>query len=298
MSTSRPRIIDAHVHVFPDRVFEAIWRWFDKYGWDIRYRLYARDTVRFLLDRGIDRVIGLHYAHVPGMAESLNRFASELAKEEPRLLPCATVFPGEPDARRILDEALGKLGCRGIKIHCHVQRIAPDDARLDDVYDAARAHDVPVIIHTGDAPASPHYGCDVHALCDPSGLERALDKHSRTTVIVPHLGASPIERIANMLERHEHLYLDTTMTLGGSFEVRDDLEMLGGEDIEAWIERVVTVIRMAKGRVLYGTDFPNIPYEWDRELRKILSLQLPEDEQDALLWGTAARLFRIDEAAI
>lgn len=293
MSKDSMRIIDAHVHVFPDRVFEAIWRWFDKYGWDIRYRLHARETLRFLLDRGISHVIGLHYAHIPGMAEALNRFASELAEEEPRLIPCATVLPGEPDARRILDEALGKLGCKGIKIHCHVQKIAPDDARLDDVYDAARAHDVPVIIHTGDAPSSPHYGCDIGALCDPANLERALVRHPRTTFLIPHLGASPIERIASLLDKHERLYLDTTMTLGGSFEVRDDLEMLGGDDLEAWRERVADVIRMARGRVLYGTDFPNIPYEWDRELRAIRGLGLGEDELRELLGGTAGKLFNV-----
>lgn len=286
-------IVDAHVHVFPDRVFEAIWRWFDRYGWDIQYRLHARETVRFLLDRGISHIVGLHYAHVPGMAASLNRFAADLAKEEPRLIPCATVLPGEPNARQILEDALGKLGCRGIKIHCHVQKIAPDDSRLDEVYDIARAYEVPVIIHSGDAPSSPHYHCDIESLCEPENLERALLKHPKTTFIVPHLGASPIEQMAGFLESHDHLYLDTTMTLGGSFAVRDDLAMLGAADLEAWQERVAKVIRLAKGRVLYGTDFPNIPYEWDRELRTLLTLSLPEDELRDLLGGTARRLFGI-----
>jgi len=293
MSTLPHRIIDAHVHVFPPRVFEAIWRWFDKYGWEIRYQLPAEETLRFLFDQGIDRVVGLHYAHKPGMAASLNRFAAELARKEPRLIPCATVFPGEPDARRILDEALGELGCRGIKLHCHVQKIAPDDPRMSEVYDAAAAHDVPVILHAGDAPSSPHYGCDIHALCDPDRLENALRRHPATTFLVPHLGASPIERIASLLDRHERLYLDTTMTLGGHFEVRPDLDMIGADDIEAWQARVESIVRAYPGRILYGTDFPNIPYEWDRELRRILAMQLPREDLEALLGGTAARLFRV-----
>lgn len=290
------RIIDAHVHLFPDRVFEAIWRWFDKYGWDIRYRLYARETMRFLFDRGISHIVGLHYAHVPGMAESLNRFIADLARDEPRLIPAATVLPGEPDARTILDDALGKLSCRAIKLHCHVQRIAPDDSRLDDVYAAAAAHDVPVIIHAGDAPASPHYGCNIHELCDPGRIESALRKHPRTTFIVPHLGASPIEEMARLLDMHERLYLDTTMTLGGRFDKRDDIEIFGDNDVGAWQERVLGIIRQARGRVLYGSDFPNLPYEWDRELETIRALGLPDDELEALLGKTAASLFKIDQA--
>ena len=41
-------IVDAHVHLFPERVFEAIWHWFDKHAWNIRYRLHAEEVVEFL----------------------------------------------------------------------------------------------------------------------------------------------------------------------------------------------------------------------------------------------------------
>lgn len=291
---AKMRVVDAHVHVFPPRVFAAIRRWFDAHAWSIRYRLEARDTLRFLLDRGVDRVVGLHYAHVPGMAGSLNEFVAELAKEEPRLVPCATVLPGEPGARAIVDHALGALGCRGIKIHCHVQKLAPDDPRLDDVFDAAAAHDVPLVIHAGDAPASPHYGCDVKALCTPAALDRALAKHPRTHVVVPHLGAAAIDEVAKLLDAHERLWLDTTMTLGGAFDVKSDMEQIGGDGLEAWAERVFAIVRAWPRRVLYGTDFPNVPYEWDRELRALAKAGLPEGDLEAVVSGNARRLFRLD----
>ncbi len=38
-------VVGAHVHIFPDRLFDAIWRWFDAYGWPIRHRLYSSDVV-------------------------------------------------------------------------------------------------------------------------------------------------------------------------------------------------------------------------------------------------------------
>jgi predicted TIM-barrel fold metal-dependent hydrolase len=47
------------------------------------------------------------------------------------------------------------------------------------------------------------------------------------------------------------------------------------------------------GRILYGSDFPNLPYEWTRELRVIEGLGLAAGAKAALLGGTAARLFGI-----
>ncbi len=36
-----PTVIDAHVHLFPDWLFEPIWQWFDAFGWPVRYKLSA-----------------------------------------------------------------------------------------------------------------------------------------------------------------------------------------------------------------------------------------------------------------
>ena len=44
-------------------------------------------------------------------------------------------------------------------------------------------------------------------------------------------------------------------------------------------------------RLLYGTDFPNLPYAWDRELHRLLAAVPDEGERRSLLWDNAARLF-------
>src|SRR5438067_2349481 len=51
-------IVDAHVHLFPDRLAEAIRRWFSDHAWEIRYRIGVTEAVRTLrvcgaLSRGI-----------------------------------------------------------------------------------------------------------------------------------------------------------------------------------------------------------------------------------------------------
>ena len=50
--SSFPLIVDAHVHIFPEAIFKSIWKWFDEYGWPIRYKLSTSEVLEFLLSRG------------------------------------------------------------------------------------------------------------------------------------------------------------------------------------------------------------------------------------------------------
>ena len=114
------RVMDCHVHVFPDRIFEAIRKWFDAHAWPIRYKLTAQEALEFLLSRGVDRIAALQYAHKPGLARELNSYMARLCDGNEQVTGMATVFPGERDARGILEEAF-RLGLDGVKLHSHVQ---------------------------------------------------------------------------------------------------------------------------------------------------------------------------------
>ncbi|MFL5417638.1 MAG: amidohydrolase family protein [Myxococcales bacterium] len=269
-------IVDAHVHLFPDRLAEAIRRWFSEHAWEIRYRIGVEEAVRTLREGGIDRMVALPYAHKPGMARALNEFTLSIAREHPEIIPCCTVFPGEEGAEEIVDEALSGPFA-GIKIHSHVMRIAPDDERLDPVFRACARHKKPMVIHCGREPASEGYGVDVRALSGAARLRRALARHPDAICIVPHLGWDEPDEFEAMLDEFEHLYLDTTMAIGGFFP--------NGPDPE--------IVRRRPTRILYGTDFPALPYEWSRELEVIRGLRLPREDEARVLGGTAAQLFGI-----
>jgi len=269
-------IVDAHVHLFPDRLADAIRHWFSEHAWEIRYRIGVAEAVRTLQEGGVERMVALPYAHKAGMARALNDFTLVISREHPGIVPCCTVFPGEEGAEEILEEALcGPFA--GVKIHSHVMRIAPDDERLDPVFRACARHGKPLVIHCGREPASEGYGVDVRALSGAARLRRALDRHRDTICIVPHLGWDEPAEFEAMLGEFENLYLDTTMAIAGFFP--------GGPDVE--------MLRRRPDRILYGTDFPNIPYEWSRELSVVRGLRLPAADEERVLGGTAARLFGI-----
>src|SRR3954452_1999629 len=112
-------IVDAHVHLFPDPLAEAIRRWFSEHAWEIRYRIGVEEAVRTLREGGIDRMVALPYAHKPGMARPPNDFTLSIAREHQEIVPCCTVFPGEEGGEEIVVEALSGLLAE-IKIRCHL----------------------------------------------------------------------------------------------------------------------------------------------------------------------------------
>ena len=276
-----PYVVDAHVHLFPDRVFDAIYAWFDRYGWPIRHKLRAPEVVDFLLARGVGHLVALHYAHRAGLARTLNAFMADLVRTRPRVTGVATVFPGEADAAAILQDAFA-MGLRGVKLHCHVQCFAVDAPELHEVYDACVADDQPIVIHAGREPKSPAYACDPHALCSVARMEEVLRSYPRLRVSVPHLGADEEPAYGRLLERYDNLWLDTTMAMADYFPCP------GGADL----------IARRPDRVMYGTDFPILPYAWDRELVKIKAARLGDETLEQLLGATARAFYGLDPAAI
>jgi uncharacterized protein len=276
LPSSLPEVIDAHVHLFPDRVFDAIHRWFEAHGWPIRYPFHTPEVLSFLFARGVSRVVALAYSHKPGMARTLNAFMAEVCRHEPRVTGLATVLPGEPGAREILEEAF-LLGLAGVKLHCHVQCFSPDDPALHELYEACVAAGKPMVIHAGREPASGAYRCDTYKLCAVERIERVLTDYPALRVVVPHLGCDEYDGYARLLERHDNLWLDTTMAVADYLPFGDPIRMLA----------------MRPERVMYGTDFPNLPYAWDREVQRIVGHALTDEARALVLGGTARALFGI-----
>lgn len=278
-----PPVFDAHVHVFAPPLFRAIWRWFDVNGWPIRHKLEADDVVAFLQTRGLRGALLLHYAHKPGIARAMNRFVHDVVvKSAGFAAGTATVCPGEPDQVAILDEAFA-LGLRGVKLHCHVQACAVDAPRLFPVYELCQARGQVVVVHAGREPWSAALPVDPHAICAASRVARVVENFPRLRMVVPHLGADEFDDYAALIRRHDTLWLDTTMMVGGYFAM-DDLRNVD----DGWSRFILS----RPERVLYGSDFPNIPYAWDREV-KALARVLKDPVLEQVVSKNARALFQL-----
>ena len=269
-----PPVVDAHVHLFPDELFASIRAWFDRHGWPIRYRPRAEETAPFLLSRGVSRIVALCYAHRPGVSRGLNRFMARVAASEPRVIALATVFPGEPGAREILEEAF-RSGLAGVKLHAHVQCVPVDAPATHEVAAICGEHGKPLVFHAGREPRSPAYACDPHEICGAAMVERLLRAHPGLRLCVPHLGMDEYLEHRRLLEAYDTLWLDTTMALAGYFPAPPPPPLA----------------TFRSDRVLYGTDFPNVPYAWDRELKRLVECGLPDRDLARILGGNALELF-------
>jgi len=270
-----PLVVDAHIHIFPHDVFSAIWRWFDQHAWHIRYQLRTTEVFRFLLSRGIGHVIALQYAHKPGIARDLNRYMIEKCREFPgQVTGMATVFPGETDAEGILQEAFD-AGLKGVKLHAHVQCFDMNSEDMARICRLCEIEKKPMVMHVGREPKSPAYPCDPHALCRAEKLEQVLVNFPNLNICVPHLGFDEISQYRTLIEKYDTLWLDTTMVLTDYFPM----------------QKTIDLRRYRLDRVMYGSDFPNIPYAWDRELKCLEASGLTHDHLEQILMKSASEFF-------
>jgi predicted TIM-barrel fold metal-dependent hydrolase len=270
-------VVDSHVHVFPDRLAQAVRSWFSRYAWEFHEKGTTEELLERLFQAGLHSAVLLTYAHRPGISDELNRFVASMVNRFPRAVGLATVHPQDKHVKGILKRAFAELNLKGVKLHCHVQLVAPDDPALDPVYEAASDWGFPVTIHAGKEPYVPAYGMDVRRITGAQRVERVLKRFPELRLIVPHLGFDESEQFYKLLEAHPYLYLDTTMMLAGFFPVP--------------VERG-PLLRYSE-RLLYGTDYPHIPYQVDLELKSLLALELGEIPTRKILWENARDLFGI-----
>jgi hypothetical protein len=271
-----PLVVDAHVHIFPGDIFSAIWAWFDKNAWPIRYRLSGSRVLAYLLSRGVGHVVALQYAHKPGISRTLNRYMMKKCSEFPdRVTGMAAVFPGEENVEKILKEAFAG-GLKGVKLHAHVQCFDMNAEEMDVIYDLCESEQKPIVMHVGREPKSGAYRCDPYEICSVGKLERVLQAFPKLRICVPHLGFDEISAYRKLIEKYDNLWLDTTMVLTDYFPIEEAIE-LGSYRAD---------------RIMYGSDFPNIPYAWDRELKCLKKSGLLRENLEWILGKSAADFFR------
>jgi predicted TIM-barrel fold metal-dependent hydrolase len=261
--------IDFHTHLFPTRLFRAIWSYFETHLWPVRYQDETDELVETLLASGAERFVFSTYAHKPAMARELNRWSAEVARRHTQAVPFGTFHPLD-DVDGLAREAFDELGLAGFKIHCQVQRCYPDDPGLTPAYREAERRRKICLIHCGPAP-------EPSPFADARRLERVLRRFPELNVVVAHLGADAFDRYFDLAAVYDNLYLDTTMMFAGFFP---------------WAPRVGGLVEL-QDRILYGSGFPNLPYELTAGLHGLLALELGAGIEDRILYSNAARLLNL-----
>jgi predicted TIM-barrel fold metal-dependent hydrolase len=229
-----------------------------------------------LAARGVERFCFFSYAHKPGIARGINRWAAETATRLPGSIPLGTLHVDDEDLAGVVREATD-LGLVGFKFHHSVQRFHVDDARLFPVYERAEADGLLFMLHIGTMPyRDPFTGA--------ARFEHVLERFPALRVCVAHLGAFETERFLGLTERFPHLYLDTTMTLS-SFATR----YVGADPDAVTNEQLLRY----QDRIMFGSDFPLIPYDYEEERAWAWRRGLPGEVQRKIFRENAVRFLRL-----
>ncbi|MBI2460787.1 MAG: amidohydrolase, partial [Candidatus Rokubacteria bacterium] len=75
------RYIDAHTHLHPPWLAQAIRRWFaERTHWRLHYPTEPAEVAAFLREHGVERFAFFSYAHKAGIAREINRWLRETAR--------------------------------------------------------------------------------------------------------------------------------------------------------------------------------------------------------------------------
>lgn len=245
-------IIDSHVHL--------------KHG-DAERTEYTPEAIIEVMDAaGIERSVV--FAMSTTTRRSMEMAAEAAGKFPERLIPYVYALPSyERPVLEELDEALGRMGFRGIKIHIGECRLT--DYIIDPVLRLAAKYGVP---------------CLVDFAGDLASAGRIARDFPDTRLIVAHLGkylgtdVPQMDRFIALAEECPNVWLDCSGVVL-SWKIADAARRVGA------------------GRLLFGTDGPHPTPDLATYARlavaQIRMLGLPLVDEEMILGGSIARLLRL-----
>ena len=261
-------IIDAHTHVWPDKIAGLALNSNPVPGLEARGDGTVGGLTADMAASGVEISCCLAIANEARHVDRVNEFAAGLAT--PQRLAFGTVHVDLSTEENLT--SLRRHGITRVKIHPLFQDFGLDDPRLWDLFEAFD-DEIAVITHVGE-------GGDARAngLSSPAMIRAIAQQFPDLRLIACHFGG---------------------------YKILDDAEeMLAGADVvleTSWPptlatlrpERVAALIRRhGAERIVFGSDWPMTSPA--AEIAAIEALGLSDDDTTSVLGGTLARVLGID----
>jgi len=279
------KYIDMHSHFFPPQIFRAIWDFFEAtdekgyiQGWPIKYKLTTEKLVKFLESKNVVAYTTYNYAHNIGVANFINEWTKGFVENHEKAIPFGCVWPGDKDRNEYVLKLFDEYNFLGIKIQPLVQNFYPNDKRMHDIYKLIVDKGKWFTLHAGTAPYTNKYlGYDTFI--------KLIENFPNMNIIVAHMGIYEYKKFFDLLDKYENLYLDTAMVYipNSIFEKwNKNTELPKPEELLSY-----------QDRILFGSDFPSIPYDYELSTSKLFELELPKSFYKDIFYNNARKLFDI-----
>lgn len=249
-------IIDAHTHIFPDKIADKAKEYVSDF-YDLP--MYTKGTVGELIAvrtrTGITKQLICSPACVPQQTKSINNFIAKTCKEYAGLIGYGSLHKENKDYIEEIAR-MKELGLKGVKFHSDFQGFDIDDPKMIPIYKEIAKNGLPILFHMGDPKSQ-------HSL--PERLYNLLKQIPDLKVTAAHMGGYMHWEEAYKLPCLPNLYFDCSSTLAF---IKPDymLRMLE---------------RFGTSQFFFGTDFPM--WQPEQELERFEALGLGEQVTKAIL---------------
>jgi predicted TIM-barrel fold metal-dependent hydrolase len=159
------------------------------------------------------------------------------------------------------------------KAHVQVGGYDPRDPYLDPVWGLLAEAGIPVVAHCGNGPVPTQFtGPDIFA--------EVMARHPRLPAVVAHLGMPDFAEFLDLAGRYPRMRLDTT-TVFTDF----------GENVWPFPRDARSRLADLGDRIMFGSDFPTIPYRYAEAVAGLVRLDLGSDWLRAVFHDNAVALW-------
>ena len=279
-------IIDAHCHVYPEKIaaraVESTDRFYDTHA-------HGLGTVTDLLTAGgaagCDGYVIQSVASTPHHVESINRFiAAAVAEAESqdragKLTGLGTLHPDHPDLRGAVEDILAH-GLHGVKLHPDMQKFDVDGEGAYPIYKLCAEYRLPILMHMGD----PRF-----TYSHPDRLYRVMTDFPTLTVVAAHMGGwANWDYACERLSDFPNVYVDTSSSMATTakeYGIQPRVTSLTPARTASLIRR------WGAEKVLFGSDYPMWSQQEDLEV--FFAMGLTEAENRMILSENAQKVFSI-----
>ena len=211
---------------------------------------------------------------------SSNEQVAELCNGSQRFIGFASVDPLKKGAPRELENAVKKLGLRGLKLDPALQNFRAEDRKVFPVYETAEALGIPLVIHTGMswAPETPlERGHPLH-------LEEPIRRFPKLAFVLAHWGWPWVWEATALALKYPNVYLDTSCLYYDS--PKEFCQFVFSKQIPTTV-----IERSLRNKIVFGSNYPRV--EIKNMVHALKSLDLTEGCLKKIFKENAERLLGI-----
>jgi uncharacterized protein len=208
---------------------------------------------------------------------SSNEQVAELCRGSKRFIGFASVDPMRKGAALELENAVRKMGLKGLKLDPALQNFRANDRKVFPVYETAAALGIPLVIHTGmswapETPLERGY---------PLLLEEPIRRFPKLAFVLAHWGWPWVWEATALALKYPNVYLDTSCLYYDN--PREFYQFVFSKQVPTTL-----IERSLRNKIVFGSNYPRV--EIKNMVHALRSLELTEGCLAKILKENAERL--------